>query len=540
MAAAPSAPPAAPPSGSTVPGTGGGSPLAAAAPPPGGQPQLPGLPSALPPEGGAPPAAGSAPPEAMPEPPPQQPPGMLEQLFPKAPAPGMGNPASKPSGVPGQAPGMMDKVLNWAPDALGLDSQEMHPVLKGIMSIGGPALLLMLLTKLFGGRGKEASLSDYTLEEQAKAQALLVKQSVQDTPASSLLGLSPPVKRAGLYGHFIHTAGLTPEQRKAFDTIARQVTDFRQGVYKAQAGSGYSAHAGGSTNMRDDIIENFMEANPEAQVWPGSTVQIRGKKGPRRWLGLLPGKEQPPGEGYATMVAHQLPTPADFPENPEDADDKTMEDLWNRYTESDAYTDFYGDVDPSVHESLRDWTRGRYQWPGQAAAPDAATQAPPTPAPDLAKQADLTSDASAGIDKMLESLGYAKQPPAADGHKQLLQALGLLGGSTALGAGFGALRKPGGSRARGAVIGGTAGLAGGSGLLGINAFMNSPHMQNVKGTSWQAPTVLGATAGATAGGVGVGRRLASLLGLQGHKNNNPHNDLEELDLTRKFNITPFG
>jgi hypothetical protein len=299
-------------------------------PPAGGQPQLPGLPSALPPEG------GSQPPQAMPESPAQQPPGMLEQMFPKAPEPGMGNPAAKPGFTPGQEPGMMDKVLNWAPDAMGLDSKEMHPVLKGILSIGGPMLLMVLLSKLFGGRGKEASLQDYTPEDRAQAQRLL-------------------------------------------DQACR------------------------------------------------------------------------------------------------------------------------------------------------------------------IKQADLAGDAHAGIDKMLASLGYAKAPtPAAGGNQQLLRALGLLGGSTALGAGFGALRKPGGSRLRGAVIGGTAGLAGGAGLMGANAFMDSPHMRNVKDTSWQAPTVLGATAGATAGGVGIGRRLASLLGLEGRKDNDPNNDLEELDLTRKFNITPFG
>ena len=324
-------PSAAPPSGATVPGKGSGGPLAAAAPAPGGQPQLPGLPSALPPEGGAPPAA-------LPETPAPQPPGLLEQLFPKAPEPGMGNPAAKPSFTPGQEPGMMDKVLNWAPDAMGLDSKEMHPVIKGIMSIGGPALLLMLLTKLFGGRGKEAGLGDYTVAERQRAYELLSRAC-------------------------------------------------------------------------------------------------------------------------------------------------------------------------------------------------------------LVKQADLGGDAASGIDKMLASLGYAKAPaakPAAGGQAGLLQALGLLGGSTALGAGFGALRKPGGSRLRGAVIGGTAGLAGGAGLLGANEFMDSSHMRNVKDTSWQAPTVLGAVAGATAGGVGLGRRLASVLGLEGRKDNDPNNDLEELDLTRKFNITPFG
>ena len=154
------------------------------------------------------------------------------------------------------------------------------------------------------------------------------------------------------------------------------------------------------------------------------------------------------------------------------------------------------------------------------------------------KQADAAQD---GIKKLMASLGYAPNPSAAGGggNKQLLQALGLLGGTTALGAGFGAIRKPGGSRLRGALIGGTAGLAGGAGLLGANQFMDSTHMRNVKDTSWMAPSILGVTAGATAGGVGLGRQLASSLGVTGRHGNNESNDLEELDLTRKFNITPF-
>ena len=426
-------PSAAPPSGSTVPGTGSGGPLATAAPPPGGQPQLPGLPSALPPEGGAPPAA-------MPETPPQQPPGMLEQMFPKAPEPGMGNPAAKPSFTPGQEPGLLDKALNWAPDAMGLDSKEMHPILKGIMSIGGPVLLLMLLTKLFGGRGKEASLRDYTPEEQAEARRRLQRMTGTVKTAAQKLGLptTPPA---------------TP-------------------TYK------------------------------------------------------MPQMQMPDGPSVGTRIAYDPAIHA------------LLQELENNYVST-------GELSAPDSERLRQafgWQHG----PDDLDLLESLMEMEDAHERQLAaatKQADLTSDAMAGIDKMLASLGYAKAPaakPAAGGHAGLLQALGLLGGSTALGAGFGALRKPGGSRLRGAVIGGTAGLAGGAGLLGVNEFMDSSHMRNVKDTSWQAPTVLGATAGATAGGVGLGRRLASALGLAGRKDNDPNNDLEELDLTRKFNITPFG
>ena len=105
--------------------------------------------------------------------------------------------------------------------------------------------------------------------------------------------------------------------------------------------------------------------------------------------------------------------------------------------------------------------------------------------------------------------------------------------SSLAGAGFGAARKPGGSRARGAVIGGTAGLGGMAGLLGANAFMRSPLAEYLRETGLQAPVILGGTGLGLAAGLRGGRGLADLVGLKGHKNNNPDNDLEELDIATK-------
>lgn len=603
-------PSAAPPSGPTVPGAGSGGPLATAAPPPGGQPQLPGLPSALPPEGGAPPAA-------MPETPPQQPPGMLEQMFPKAPAPGMGNPAAKPSFTPGQEPGMMDKVLNWAPDALGLDSKEMHPVLKGIMSIGGPALLLMLLTKLFGGRGKEASLRDYTPAEQAEARRRLQRAAgtmkyaaeeaaTEDTPADAKPSEAKAERR-----HKARTGLGSVEQAYVADAmggesiqrLGERLLQMRQqqrnpGIYDdiLMARGGVHSIMGeriqrGASRLADNPTWRMLSHLDPTAPNDGKSV---GLIGALAGLGGGPdaaaGAKRRTAEAYRKFLhPHQDKLPAGTAGTARstpwhlgvqarlanlDADvaghsymrrEKPWQYWLNPFDATGPLLESGDRMQRRVFAGMAqpESTGGRAAMgfgamgtlgllpllTGGAAAqnklrasakqnelyPEAAV---PEEAP--VKQADLTSDAAAGIDKMLASLGYAKQPPATQGNKQLLQALGLLGGSTALGAGFGALRKPGGSRLRGAVIGGTAGLAGGAGLLGANEFMDSSHMRNVKDTSWQAPTVLGATAGATAGGVGLGRRLASVLGLKGRKDNDPNNDLEELDLTRKFNITPFG
>jgi hypothetical protein len=71
----------------------------------------------------------------------------------------------------------------------------------------------------------------------------------------------------------------------------------------------------------------------------------------------------------------------------------------------------------------------------------------------------------------------------------------LIGG--AAGAGYGAWRAPGGSRTRGAVIGGTGGVGAGLGLATANALLDSSPGRYVAGS----PGVAAAT---SLGGAGLG------------------------------------
>ncbi|MHC4609242.1 MAG: hypothetical protein ACYS7M_02715, partial [Planctomycetota bacterium] len=71
-------------------------------------------------------------------------------------------PSAGPTGG-GEDPYQGSPFLDWAPKLLGMDYQNMHPILKGVLSIGGPVLLLLLLTKLFGKAGA------YTPEQSAAA-----------------------------------------------------------------------------------------------------------------------------------------------------------------------------------------------------------------------------------------------------------------------------------------------------------------------------------------------------------------------------------
>jgi hypothetical protein len=184
---------------------------------------------------------------------------------------------------------------------------------------------------------------------------------VKNSPGSS--------KSAGLYGHFIHAEGLTPVQRKYLQQKAQEVAKFRQDVYNGmmQQNPEYAVHAGGSTNFRDDVLEQFLEKYPKANVWGGGAYAFN-KTGPRRFLGLLPGKNMPAGEGYALLMSH-YPAGTDMDAKPDPATYKP---------DFDVATDFYGDVDTGVHESLRDMTGGRYALP--VAAPIAKKTAASSPA----------------------------------------------------------------------------------------------------------------------------------------------------------------
>lgn len=106
-------------------------------------------------------------------------------------------------------------------------------------------------------------------------------------------------------------------------------------------------------------------------------------------------------------------------------------------------------------------------------------------------------------------------------------ALGL-----SAGAGYGAYRKPGGSRSRGAVIGGAGGLGAAAGLSLTNALLKSPQAEFVASSPGvAAATALGGAGLGLSAGLHGGRELADALGFSGRKNNNPDNDLEEIDPT---------
>lgn len=115
----------------------------------------------------------------------------------------------------------------------------------------------------------------------------------------------------------------------------------------------------------------------------------------------------------------------------------------------------------------------------------------------------------------------------------------LIGG--AAGAGYGAWRAPGGSAGRGAVIGGTGGLGAGLGLMTANALLDSePGRHVVSSPGVAAATALGGAGLGLAAGVHGGRELADRVGLKGRKDNDPKNDLAEIDLTSRSRPGTLG
>lgn len=192
----------------------------------------------------------------------------------------------------------------------------------------------------------------------------------RNTTVKSALEVVRPAgnsKSAGLYGHFIHAQGLNPQERKFLQQKAREVAKFRQELYKSmmQDDSQYEFYAGGSPNFRDDVLELFQEKYPAANVWPGNAIEFQ-KFGPRRWFGLRKGKQLPVGEGYAVLMSHY----------PKDIDPTKGPTLETYNPDFDVETDFYGNVDASVHNSLSSMTGGRYQFsaPAKTAASSPAWQ----------------------------------------------------------------------------------------------------------------------------------------------------------------------
>lgn len=108
------------------------------------------------------------------------------------------------------------------------------------------------------------------------------------------------MKTAGLYNAFLHTADLTPKQVEYLKRQAQQVADFRNGVTRDMYNQGFTeSYAGGSTNFRDDILENFLDKYPKAVADAGGNYQVLGR---RKWWGLGPHRKMP--EGYMVPILH--------------------------------------------------------------------------------------------------------------------------------------------------------------------------------------------------------------------------------------------
>ncbi len=126
------------------------------------------------------------------------------------------------------------------------------------------------------------------------------------------------------------------------------------------------------------------------------------------------------------------------------------------------------------------------------------------------------------------------QPTATPGSKDFWKALipVLLGG--AAGTAYGAYKSPGGSTSRGALIGGLGGLGAGGGFSAANTFLDSEQARHFPSQStMSAAALLGSGALGLHGGLSAGRAVADYAGLHGRDDDEPDNDLAEIDLLHK-------
>lgn len=105
------------------------------------------------------------------------------------------------------------------------------------------------------------------------------------------------------------------------------------------------------------------------------------------------------------------------------------------------------------------------------------------------------------------------------------------------GAGYGSVKAPGGSRVRGGLIGGGAGLGAGLGFTGTHAFLGSEFGKYLNDSPAIAASLyLAGTGLGGAAGLHGGRQLSKQLGL-GDPRNQVENDLEELNMARSAPIS---
>lgn len=200
-------------------------------------------------------------------------------------------------------------------------------------------------------------------------------------------------KLAGVYGGFIHAKGLDDEQYSKLQELVQQHGtargDLTRGLIEND-GYSYMAGGGGIRNWGEGVVDDWAEAYPELKdsVWPGeSLMELQGPRGPRRWLGLLPGKREPMGEGYAMMLMRHANMPTDDNEyiknflgrTEDDFGDESMlsqdeldrlDDHFDELLASgeydpqvSAYVDHIQDANPEVWEALKELTEGRFEPP---------------------------------------------------------------------------------------------------------------------------------------------------------------------------------
>jgi len=142
--------------------------------------------------------------------------------------------------------------------------------------------------------------------------------------------------------------------------------------------------------------------------------------------------------------------------------------------------------------------------------------------------ATTKSQSAAFIRDLLGATKQAAETPATNSRLMQLLLPSLLLGTA--GAGYGAMKAPGKSSLRGALIGGLTGVGAGAGLVGGTELINSPYGQaGLQGGGPSAATLVGGTALGAAGGMAGGRNLAKWLGL-GSERDKTDNDLKELDI----------
>jgi hypothetical protein len=217
-----------------------------------------------------------------------------------------------------------------------------------------------------------------------KVMAEATKQR-KKKPLGNLNPVPTEAKEAGLYVQHVHSFANDPKVRAKIDRETQHVADFRNQVTNQIRSNPNATNlmAGGSTNFQDDVVERLREKFPGMFVEPGGNREVT-VRGPRRFLGLIPGKKQPLPEGYIlNSFAHREP------------DDSSMADAIGG-SQANLYENLLSDPTPAYNELLAGMHQAFPHFGSQA--PGAKPLGKLHPVPTKAKEAavPLTSMLGAG------------------------------------------------------------------------------------------------------------------------------------------------